>query len=109
MPPLASESLGYLIFFALRCFRILDWLEALEVSSVEPFSCSVRRKRLDLRAMLQHASLHAHVSFLIHLISRFSIRLKVDHVHLLWLRYVPVRGLLTLSILWLSSDLRELS
>ena len=71
--------------------------------------CSVRRKRLDLRTRVQHVGLHAHVRFVIRLISRFSIRLKVDHVHLLWLWYVPVWGLLTLSILWLSSDLRELS
>ena len=72
--------------------------------------CSVRRKRFDLRARLQHMGLHAHVFFLIRLISRFQFRLVVEYVQLLWIWHVPVRGLLTLSaVLWLSSDLPELS
>ena len=57
---------------------------------------------------LQHVGLHAPVSFLIRLIPRFRLRLAVNYVQLLW--YVPVRGLLTLpAVLWLSSDLPELS
>jgi len=54
--------------------------------------------------------LHAHVFFLIRLISRFPFQLLVEYVQLLWIWHVPVRGLLTLSaVLWLSSDLPELS
>ena len=71
--------------------------------------CSVRSKRFDLRARLQHVGLHAYVSFLIRLIPRFPFRLMVEYVQLLWIWYEPVRGLLTLSaVLWLSSDLPEL-
>ncbi len=72
--------------------------------------CSVRRKDFDLRVRLQHVALHAHVCFLIRLISRFSFRLVIEYVQLLWIWHLPVRGLLTLSaILWLSSNLPELS
>ena len=78
-------------------------------SSVPNRFCSVRRKRLDFGERLQHVGLHAHINFLIRLISRVSFRLTVNYVYLLWLWYVPVRGLLTLSVLWLSSDLCELS
>ena len=60
-------------------------------------------------ARLQHVCLHAPVSFLIRLISRFSFQLKIGYVQLLWLWYVPVRGLLILSVLWISGDLCELS
>jgi len=53
--------------------------------------------------------LHAHVFFLIRLISRFPFQLLVEYVQLLWIWHVPVRGLILSAVLWLSSELPELS